>query len=199
MASQVWSDGSHMKRTLTTIALALVVLAGVIALTGCGEQATAPVNTQYNGLSSLQWVDSSGSDPFAASNGGPTAAGVKVDFDASMVTPLLGGKVELELETGESELFIPPGAVRLPVVVTAAAVQVTTPYGSVALYDFGPDGLKFNRAAKLDLEVNAAEGAVLSLFWYNPASRRWEAQESCVVKNGKVKFSVYHFSKYGIA
>lgn len=188
-----------MRHKLAVFGLFLAIIAGAMfGLAGCGDQATAPLNTQDDGLAALSWVDENGKDPFTQ-NGGATSAGVKVDADASVVTPRSGGRVELQLETGLSDLFIPPGAVRVPVLVTALAVQVATPFGSVTLYDFGPNGLRFQAPARLTLEVNVPDGSQLSLSWYNPVTKRWEVQESGVVRNGRISFSVRHFSKYGIA
>ena len=65
-------------------------------------------------------------------------------------------------------------------------------------YEFGPHGLEFNKATTLRLPLPYANGTWVTLRWFNPDSDQWEVQERKQVRSGKVEFSIYHFSKYGI-
>jgi predicted small lipoprotein YifL len=181
---------------ITVIAL-VMTLTAVLALTGCGNQ--TPIGpTTGNGINALSWIDNSRIDP--ERNGEDVgAAGVKADFQTKAVSPSLGGTLQLQLETGPSELFVPPNAVNAPVTITCFAVQIATPYGQVAIYNFGPDGLVFNRPCRLSLTVGVPDGRVLSLYWFNESNGQWERQQSTTVRGGRVQFSVSHFSKYGIS
>ena len=160
-----------------------------------------------NGLDAIRYVESHlGSDPFAALDSvgnDPAALGkpigtIYLDNDTVLVDDK-GGTIDLLLGNAVSTLDIPSGAVTAPAVVTAVGLQVPTPWGDVTLYDFGPNGLVFQKAATLSLNTGLQEGQTLSLYWFDPAAGEWVLQETATVeKDGKVEFLVWHFSKYGI-
>ncbi len=184
---------------------ALLAVCSIWLVSGCGEQAT-PLgsNEPDNGAAGLNWIDESGIDPFAKADGkggttGPNAAKVEFDAGVALVTPRLGGAIGLHLGTNATSFFVPPGAVPRPILVSMLAAQINTPHGSVALYEFGPNGFVFRAPTTLKLQVDVPDGEIRSLFWWNPATHDWEKQDESVVKKGVVTFTVWHFSKYGIA
>jgi len=188
---------------------AVAALASVFLLAGCGENVTSPVGSGGNGADSgaLDYVLNNYGDPFALGDSANVESGslgkltgtILIDGDVVLAGPN-GGTVGLQLGSDGSSLAIPSAALTSSVLITALAVQVTTPLGDVTFYDFGPDGLVFKKSATLTLETNLPNGKVLSLYWYNPAADRWVLQQTAKVdKYGNVKFTVDHFSKYGIS
>lgn len=172
-------------------------LTAIVLLPGCGTSPVAPDNDTYtfdSGVLGLKFADS------LLNGGGGLAAGLTIESDAEMVTiGKGGGTIELRLGKARSFLKIPKGALSTDTEISAAALQFATPWGGVTLYDFHPDGLVFNKPAELTLEVKHIDNGVwLRLYWYNPDTGRWEFQQESEVRKHKVKFSVYHFSKYGI-
>jgi hypothetical protein len=70
------------------------------------------------------------------------------------------------------------------------------------LLDFRPDGLVFSKPSILQLEADlleAADGDVLILYWYNPDKDLWEVEQKVKVDDGEVEFKIYHFSRYAIS
>jgi len=198
-----------MRRAIRALALPTVfvgVLTMAFLLLGCSDSPLAPSGPQ-NGLDAIGYVESQlGSDPFATLDSvgnDPAALGKLIGtiyFDNDTVTvDDKGGTIDLLLGNAVSTLDFPHGAVTAPVVVTAVGLQVPTPWGDVTLYDFGPDGLVFQKAATLSLNTNLQEGQTLSLYWFDSAVGQWVLQETATVEEeGKVEFHVWHFSKYGI-
>lgn len=201
--------GLSMRQSLKTLAFPtalIAVLASAFLLLGCSDMPSAPAVSQSD-LKGIAYVESRlGSDPFATLD--------SVGHDASALGKLIGtiysdndtvqanaegGTIDLLLGNAVSSLEIPENALSTSVLVTVVALQVPTPYGDVTLYDFGPDGLSFSEPAVLTLETDLPKGTVLHLSWFDPATDRWEFQESAETDlNGKVEFHIRHFSKYGI-
>lgn len=70
--------------------------------------------------------------------------------------------------------------------------------------EFGPDGLVFAKPAELKMEIReleAGDGEVLRLYWQNPSSGLWEVEQAVEITGNKkkVKFDIYHFSRYAIS
>lgn len=177
-------------------AAALMATISVLYLVqGCGTAPVAPMSTA-DGLAALGDADSQlGDRPIAQAK----VVGSIVSAIDEVVVGASGGTIELLLGSATSTLSVPRGALEENVLITAAAVQLMTPFGKVTIYDFGPDGLVFSNAATLTLATDKAKGTSLSLYWYNPTTGAWEWQQTSQVGgDGKIQFAIWHFSKYGI-
>lgn len=179
------------------------VVAGVLLIAGCGDMATAPLTPDDNGndLGGLHYADSVFSELQVAPDGpgGPSPANVvlKVDEDVAEIGKN-GGRLILALADGPSSLDIPERALNKTVIISALGAQLSTPWGTVTLFDFSPDGLRFKKPATLTVTVNAPNGTVLSLYWFNPKKGKWELEMQAAVLGNKIHFEINHFSKYGI-
>lgn len=184
------------KKLVEWTAFLAIAVVGVCFLHGCSDSPLAPA-VSHNGLNALLDAE--------AQLGGAdvTSAGVIGSLISDKDTALVGkdgGIIELELGTAVSTLDVPSGALTEDALITAVAAQLSTRFGEVTLYGFGPDGVTFSKAATLTLTTSLPEFEVLTLYWYNPVTRRWEWQEDATVNgNGEVRFSIWHFSKYGIS
>jgi hypothetical protein len=185
--------------------LGATILTAVIALTfllpGCGQNPVSSVpdepGSHGGGIRGLEYADR-----LIHSKGSVEAAWVTTPLPSAdtvvQTVGTSGGTLTLTTGGHGSTLQIPNGALTSSVSISAIAVEVRTTYGTVDLYDFGPDGLVFAKAAKLTLQVDLPDGATLSLYWWNPVTHRWDWQRSGKVLQKKVTFDVFHFSKYGI-
>ncbi len=187
-----------MKKLVAWTAFLTMAVAGVCFLQSCSDSPLAPT-ASHNGLNALL-------DAEAQLGGRPvTQAGVIGSLVSDKDTVLVdkdGGILVLGLGTALSTLNVPSGALTNDVLITAAAVQLSTRFGQVTLYEFGPDGLAFEdgKYATLTLKTTLPEDEVLALYYYDPVTGRWEWQEDATVDgNGEVRFAIWHFSKYGIS
>jgi hypothetical protein len=206
-----------MKRVpkfLTFAAILAGVAVSVLLMAGCSDNPLAPV-VSGSGSDAIQFVESHyGSDPLEAlkdstqTPDGSLAKGGNWCLASASDTAYVGeagGTICLNFCGSSSVLKIPPKAVcsdddDCVVMITARATHFTTPYGPLFLYDFGPDGLTFAKPCELEVNAGFPPGKIVSLFWLNPATHAWELQQQVKVLNhGEVKFTVTHFSKYGIS
>ena len=175
----------RLKKTFLLYGLGLLVAAGAVGLlTGCGDLPTAPLNT--------------GDDGGKFSNAGRLAA-FPLEEEVEKLVGILGGTLDVALGSGPSNLTIPADALNGPVIITMSAEQTKTSGGYYTEFDFGPDGLVFNKPSSLSLTLPYPDGKMVACYWYNPSTGKWDWQESQPVKNNKVVFSIRHFSKYGIS
>lgn len=185
------------KLMLGATALAMFMVAFLVA--GCGDNPVAPLVTD-DGTGGFTYVKDKYGDPLASPVAPACAPNGLIgwDKDAALIGSA-GGTIDLQLGPHASSLAVPPGALLRPTFITVVAADFATPFGDVAFYDFGPDGLVFRIPAKLTLQVSDPEGTMKRLYWWNPSSHRWQLVNVAPVKDGKVTFTVAHFSKYGIS
>jgi hypothetical protein len=116
-----------------------------------------------------------------------------------------GGVVLVKNNCMNFEFIIPPDALENKVkIVISASYFECVEAGAVVkglVGDFGPDGLVFLKPASLILHgdvLEAAEGDMLTLYWYNPDSSQWQVEQEAKVSNSHAEFSINHFSRYAI-
>ena len=109
-----------------------------------------------------------------------------------------GGEVKFPVGSDTALFSVPAGALDSVVQLTFSTRIVPTVDGKVlfGLYDFAPNGVKFNKSCKLSLPARFADGTVVPFYWLNPKTGFWELQESCYAKSKKVHFKIDHFSTY---
>jgi len=206
-------DNAKRKELFRYGLMALVASAVSVVLLGCSTNApVAPALNEPDGLKAIAFVeDQLGQDPFAAvegEHGGLAKPVWWITSDASYAdVGVDGATIYLNLGNGVSSFDIPNGAVcnnydgdgQCVVRITAKAAWFQTPYGNLALYDFGPDGLQFAKDCKLRVPTGFGFGKLISLYWFNPSTGQWEVQQSNKTdKQGFVQFNISHFSKYAI-
>lgn len=191
------------KHTLAYTIGLLLMVGAVGLLTGCGEQPTGP----SVGVDDPVVIHNTGKgqDLRATNDGGVVQSGLigglvtVVEKTVSGVVGVAGGTLSTTLTSGQTKLIIPSGALDEAVRIDMYVKQTKPGERYYTEYEFGPHGLVFNTPSTLGLSLPYADGTVVSLRWFNPQTNEWEWQASKSVRNGKVEFSVYHFSKYGIS
>ncbi|HEX9751594.1 MAG TPA: hypothetical protein VGB22_09965 [candidate division Zixibacteria bacterium] len=175
--------------------LVLIGIFGIgLFLVGCGERVVSP--NADDGLQDLIWaqaqLDSAAESP-------EQVIGWLITTTEQVLIGLLGGTLNFDFGEESATLTIPAGALRLLTMVTGTATHVDLRILDVYIFDFGPDGLTFQKPATLTLETGQAEGTLRRLWWLNPATGSWEYQQTAFVDaHGKISFEIHHFSKYGI-
>jgi hypothetical protein len=116
-----------------------------------------------------------------------------------------GGSVVVKNNCLDFEFIVPADAlesnVKISVLTSIFESVETSNTVKGLLVDFGPDGLVFLKPASLILHgdvLEAVEGEILTLYWYNPDSGLWEVEQEAKVSNSHAEFSVSHFSRYAI-
>lgn len=198
------SNWNRVGRWFVGATFLIAFAASVLLLSGCGDSPVAPIGGEES-LGALHHFDHNHGDLLAQDSSGasPKLLGNLLRNVFYALESLLigddGGLLSLELGDKTATFEIPEGALENSALIVMKAVKAPTPWGEATVFDFGPDGLAFSKPATLSLETDRADGSTLRLFWWNDDAGRWELQESCVVKDGSARFSVHHFSKYGIS
>jgi hypothetical protein len=187
----------HQRTYKALMGTALVLALGLVLLfpTGCSKL----LPTEPDALTK---VDDYGIlPPFFK----PDATDLLCDVSASKFIDSEGGVVLVKNKCMAFEFVVPADALRSKTKITIQAnFFESIQDGDVVnglVTDFGPDGLVFLKPASLVLKgdlLQASEGEVLTLYWYNPESDLWEVEQEVNISNSQAEFSVYHFSRYAI-
>lgn len=188
------------KRPLIAIMMGILIIAGAVGfVAGCGEQPLAPI-THDGGGGSVVDPKHGGGDANSAGLLRDVVGVVNVVVKNTVeVIGVLGGQVCTSLGDGRKcGLDVPSGALDER---TAISMRVEDLGGrkSAALFDFGPDGLVFEKPSTLFFDVRDPNGTVKTLTWWDPVAEKWVVQGTARVRDGRVTFSLNHFSKYGIS
>jgi len=171
------------KTLIRTGMLVFVLVALTVAFVGCSTDAPlAPSGDGFDALTKGRFL--------------------AVASDAACVAASGKRATVIQLRHGreKTQLVIPAGALETTVEICAEVELVETRDSLVRLYDFTPDGLVFLKPAKLILKAKFPKGTRLNLYWFNPDTGVWELEQTVKTgKKGKVKFDIYHFSKYAIS
>ncbi|MEW6411322.1 MAG: hypothetical protein AB1483_02485 [Candidatus Zixiibacteriota bacterium] len=128
-------------------------------------------------------------------------ADLEIDFRSQWLQASLGGMIPLQ-EDAESEAFVVlPGSFLADTTFTVEITHLVTSTGEpIVLYDFGPDGLQFSRAAIVRINVAALFGknvTTMNFYWLNPGTGYWELQDTYKADSqGYVYADISHFSSY---
>lgn len=184
---------SSLKRYVSLVGLLLTISLSVVYLAGCSSNSTAPEELIPSDPQA-NWFD-------VATNGNDAAKGPKIEIEGDLdVLPvgIAGGELSFSVEGIAVELDVPAGAVSTDVEITVDATRIKTVLGPIYLFDFGPDGLVFDKPLQLHQPMPAGQRFAY-LYYYNPETKAWELQQSVRVVNGVAVFNIYHFSKYGVS
>ena len=194
------------KWTIFSLLLAAIMVASLVLFTGCTQE---PIGSIDPGLDdniffNLTYDDSGSVESFITSksdSGDSSFSEVyEVYNDTGVVIAVSGGSVILS--GGSYEFEVPFASISLNEMISVSFVSFAYNGTNITLCDFSPDGLQFNPSATLRYYVGGANtlSKFFKLYWLNPATNRWELQESNTPDvNGFVSFSISHFSKYGVS
>lgn len=184
-------------------ALGMALLLSVALLTGCSNNVTAPDQTT---------LDQTEQDPVALA----FATYKRPDFSddlcseaSGIITPQRGGRINLNWGHPSNRFVVGRGAVDQKVKVTISSCLIGGDKDNLDFveFDFGPDGLEFNKPAKLILnardlvKLKSRYGLnnIYKLYWLNPETGEWEVYSEAVCVHGRIIFEIEHFSKFGIS
>lgn len=180
-----------MKKRLQRFSLigGLIVLAALFAFNGCSDNAPMQPNLPQ----------SSDLNRMVAMGGMPEA--IPSVLDEAVIDADDGGVIEIERDVYLHEFVVPAGAIDEDTKITVESCEGKVGAKDAVIFDFGPDGLVFKKAATLKFEMaelnNKASSA--KLHYFDPDRSRWVLQESGQVKSGVAEFPIFHFSKYAIS
>ncbi len=194
------------KWTILGLILTAIMVASLVLFAGCTQE---PISSIDPGLDdsiffNLTYDDSGSVESFIASksdSGDSSFSEVyEVYNDTGVVIAVSGGSVILS--GGSYEFEVPAGSISENKVISVSFVTFAYNGNIITLCDFSPDGLQFDPSATLRFYAGGTNSlsSFLKLYWLNPATNRWEIQESKLPDvNGLVSFSISHFSKYGVS
>ena len=167
----------------------LVFLAAAFIFLGCSSQ--SPMESDLPQITDLDRMEL----------GGRSLEPEEVELDQELITADGGGEIEIERGEYEHEFKVESGAISEDVEITVKTYRDNIGLNEVIVFEFGPDGLVFENAAKLEFqiaELNAAASSA-NLFYFDPDLKKWIYQDSTGVKHGVAEFPIHHFSKYAIS
>jgi hypothetical protein len=121
--------------------------------------------------------------------------------DAAFIKADDGGIIEIQRESFVHEFIVDAGAIDGDTEITVKSWGDKIGGKEVIVFEFGPDGLVFSKAAHLRFEIAELNERASSakLHYFDPVKDKWILQESSQVDNGIAEFPIYHFSKYAIS
>ena len=167
----------------------LALLAAIFALSGCSSQ--SPMESSLPQVTDFNKMDV----------GGISAEPALVEMDQKLITADAGGEIEIARGDYVHKFEVEPGAISEDTEITVKTFRDKIGFVEVIVFEFGPDGLVFAKAATLEFQIAELNAAALSakLFYFDPDLKGWVYQGSSAVKDGVAEFPIYHFSKYAIS
>jgi hypothetical protein len=169
--------------------MAVIFLVALLVFGGCSNNSPMQPNLpQSTGLDKLIATG----DPLQFSQ--PVMDAAYIDADD-------GGVIEIARESYIHEFVVDAGALGENTEITVKSWRDKISAGDVIVFEFGPDGLVFSKAAHLRFEIAELNerAASAKLYHFDPDRKNWILQESSQVDNGIAEFPIYHFSKYAIS
>jgi len=177
-----------MSKRLMSIGLllGLVALSAFVVISGCSSQKpTGPLSETSPDLTKII----------------PAIAPSLEVLDVSeLITPDITDTIQILRDASIDNFIIPAGALDE---ITNIEVRSYGDYigtRKVLVYEFGPEGLVFNSATHLNVDITKlkATARTASLYYFDPNINNWVYQGSAAGNAGRVDFNIYHFSKYAI-
>lgn len=188
---------------LPGLTLFLSICLVVVLVSSCSNAPVQPTGEDTTQLT-LQWLQTN------CAPGGPSLSSGTLDYlktdpnyidDAEVAARVgpKGGSLTINLDNEDIIFVVPAGALYSDVKIDITAYKMRTPYGDLYLYECEPAGTVFLRPMWVDHPVNRVEGAASGLFYLNDIEATWEVQQVSPVEDGRARFEIRHFSKYGIS
>lgn len=167
----------------------LIVLAALLAFSGCSNNAPMDPNLPQSGELG-RFI------PF----GNPLESSQSV-FDEGAIDADNGGVINIERDAYQHQFEVDAGALDEDTQITVESYLDKIGGKEVVVFDFGPDGLVFKKAAHLKFEMAElnARASSAKLYYFDKDRSKWIYQGSSAVKHGVAEFSIHHFSKYAIS
>jgi len=172
------------KLKVLSLGMGLAIIAALFVFSGCSNQSPLQPETPQ----SLELARSvSGSATYTAST-------------SELITSSDGGTISIVSEGYNHEFVVDPSAVKSDVVISVKASKDVVDRKACIVFEFGPDGLVFDKPASLKFSMGELDASSLSatLYYFDPKLGQWVSQGSTGVTDGVATFSISHFSKYAI-
>jgi len=106
-----------------------------------------------------------------------------------------------EIAVGSSNFIVSANSISNDEEISVSSYTGTVNNKSALVFEFGPDGLVFSKAATLDVAIAevSAKAKYAKLYYYDPNTGIWTLQSTSKAIDGRVLFAIYHFSKYAIS
>ncbi len=181
--------------------LYLLVALGLLA--GCSDDSNGSSGDGLAGSSGAAGASIEGDGGATAEGGGAGQAGTEPGGGAGAPNAELiddaGGTVTAE---GGVRLVVPENSISPPAAIEISVVTppddgVTTIISSA--WDFSPDGLVFEPAARLTLPLEEAPEGSLAIVWYDEEEERWTPLDNCSSTSTRITCDVEHFTLFAVA
>jgi len=180
-----------MKRDLTGLKRVglLVLLAAVLTIAGCSDNSVLgpePIETVQLNRGVIEVT--------------PLTAYTFVEAE-KWVNPETGDVIAINRNVYHHEFVVEPAGIDNPELITVKSDKEIVKSKQAITFEFGPDGLVFNEASKLEFQMAELNALARSakLYYLDPKIGDWVLQAELPVKDGVVTFEIYHFSKYAIS
>ena len=119
----------------------------------------------------------------------------------SDVSAVVGGTISIYKKGYVHEFEVKAKAISQDVAIEVSVKEDIINNKKVIVFEFGPDGLVFEKASQLKCDIKEINSKALfgKLYYFDPKVRAWVLQDGAQVIDGKVQFDIYHFSKYAIS
>jgi hypothetical protein len=166
-----------------TILLSLAILAAILIISGCSSN--TPTSPSANTPSDLTKLIPISLEPIEATK---------------IISPTKTDTIQIVRNTSIDKYIVPAGALSAATNIDVKEYGDKIRESKVLVFEFGPDGLVFNSATHLNVDITKlnATARTANLYYFDPSVNDWVYQGTIAVDHGRVDFSIYHFSKYAI-
>lgn len=191
-------------RNSRRVVVACLILAGVLSLgiilSGCSDNGFVINNDSSDDY--VSFFDQPYYPDAVAKPTGITDASFK--YVEKRLAAEQGGVIALNEDENLEAFVVLPVSFLNDTTFTVSVTRLVTEDGEMPIiYEFGPDGLVFSKAAVLRLNATELFGKNVSSvvsYWLNENTNLWEFDEVLEVDDsGAIYKSIPHFSAYGLA
>lgn len=163
----------------------VVALAAVVVMAGCSNQSIlAPDNGQDTSLNRCL----------------PVVPMAETEV-SQLVSASDGGVISISQDGYNHAFVVAEGGLDEDAFITANVESGYINGQKAVVFQFGPDGLVFKSASKLEFDMGAVNPKASSayLYYFDESVGKWVIQSAQRVDKGVAIFDIYHFSKYAIS
>lgn len=196
------TDMLHLTSLRQTLyGMGLVVVLTLLVMVGCSPL-TSPLSPQTT-TGTPRIIQPDQFVPLAVTHPVRPGIATKPVSASKRVPAATGGSVFIVGgEFYEYSLIVPPGA--LP---EDEDMSISVPDDGSAMASLGPHGTRFNTPVTFRISAKVPDTKygllkkTLDIYWYNPATGVWEAQDATITKQGSIvtaTVQLNHFSQYAL-
>lgn len=132
---------------------------------------------------------------------------IAVESGSGIVSSVFGGIVDVNLSNSTTRFVVPPKALGSNTEITITVREVTVQGKTILDFEFGPEGLVFDRDARILINKSAFQDIdmrYINWYYFNPETNEFELEHQIKVLNsvgrqlddGYILIPVSHFSRY---